>query len=212
MKNRGRGNLDAIIAASKYNNAFRSIYREFENSIFFKINNKEPVHESLSELVASGCMPKPSHFFSATCYMRIELTMEHVNELRDTMFSQLYPVIRNLNSEQMNLMLRSILEAISKQILQMDLITFEDLMNIDFRNILLSSSKFLHAVQDNPENIELLLRKLPEAREKFMHEYESYINEMVSSRFALWRLKDFKNEEYEREIENEFVLSSIKLN
>ena len=211
MKSRAHGKIEAIIAASNFNHAFKKVYREFEDSIFLKIKNKDPAPTTLEEFIASGCSPKKSYFFVATCFMRIELTLEHVNEMRDTIFSQLYPVIRNISTDHLELMLQCIFKAISKKILQLDLVMFEDLMNVDFRNILLSSKTFMQAVKIEKLNIESILTALPSERDKFMHEYENYMHDLINSKSSLWRLKNFKDEQYEREIENEFVLSTFRI-
>jgi len=211
MVNRYLTKISTILTAENYNKAFREIYRDFENKIFLKINNKDPVRESLLDFALSGCMPKPTYFVGAVYYMRVELTLEHIQDLRDTIFSQLYPVIKINTPDNLELMLRCILEKLAKQILLMDVITFEDLKDIDFRNVLLASSQYMKASRQQDGNIESILKALPEARDKFMWEYESYVNNLIKSRSAIWKLKNLDQQEYERELQTEFVLSSVTI-
>lgn len=211
MKSRERDKINAIITASNYNNLFRTIYKNFEKDIFLKIKNKEPVHESLLELAFDGCIPKPTYFFGATYYMRVELTIEHVLDLRDTIFSQLYPVLRNSQPQEMELLLHCLLDAIAKKIFRMDVVEFEDLKNINYGEILLSSKKFISTELHHNPQIVNILQHLPQEREKFQVEYDHYIGKMVNSRTSLWHIQDLSLREYEREIETEFVLTSIKL-
>lgn len=211
MENRYRDKLNTIIVAADYNSRFRTIYREFEKKIYLKIANKEPVHESLMELASSGCVPKPTYFFGATCYMQIELTQSNAQDLRDTIFSQLYPIIKNLSADNMNLMLRSIFESLSNKILRMDVVGFEELKDISYRDLLLDAKPFTKALAHQDPDTLSLLQSLPQQRDLFQKEYNNYIETLIHSRAGLWKLENLRQKEYEREIDSEFVLSSVKL-
>ncbi len=211
MGTRDHRSLNAIILTTTYNNIFRRIFNEFEKKIFLKINNKEPVDETWTEYLAAGCVPKPTYFISAVYYMRVELTHENRYDLRDNILCQLYPIFKNSSKEKMEFMLRVILEELSSRILQMNVVTFEDIKNISFRDILLASSKVTSSREFDGEQLKAMLMSLPLQRNALQTEYENYVDSLVKSRAALWKIKNGAEREYERGIESDFVVSAVRL-
>jgi hypothetical protein len=209
----GRGkkaNVSTIVIAATYNNTFNKIYHEFENKIFFKINHKDPVYQSWGDYIASGFTTKPTYFLGATYYMRMELSIEHVYQLRDALFAQFFPIIKEISPTTLDVVLRSLLEALSDKILQLDVVTFDELMNINYRDLLLESKPFLKACKDD-EALMSMLQNLTQHRQASLPELQIYTDKLAKSRATLFKSKAMREEEYKMEIESEFVMSGIKI-
>jgi hypothetical protein len=211
MDTRAKTKVKLLVIASNYNKTFKTIYNEFEKNIFFKINHKEQVRDTFMDRAFPGCMPNKTFFLNATYYMRVELSQEHTRDLSDTIFSQLYPIIKDLSQPDLELMLRCVLEALSKKILLSDLLTYDDLKNIDFRDILLESNRFKKGIKEQHAGILSMLENLPQARDGLQREYNEYVESLITSRAAFWKTPDYRKKEADREIESQFVLSTIKL-
>jgi hypothetical protein len=211
MESRDHTKMSMVVVADIYNKTFKKIYNEFENKIFLRIRQRNPIQDPLIDFALSGCVAKPSYFFAAVCYMRIELTGEHIQDLRDSIFCQLFPVIKRSSTENVELILRCLLEAISKKILQLDVVNFEDLKNIDYRSILLQSNPFMQAMSHQDGRTVTTLQMLSFARDKDKKEYDAYVEKLVASRSKILKGEDYEEKEYYREMESEFVLSAVKL-
>lgn len=211
MESKYQRNLNTIVVANNFNRAFKSIYHEFEKEIFLKLNHIPHTHASPNELSLDERFSQTVYHLSAVYYMRIELTSEHVNELRDTIFSQLYPAFKVSTPENMDLILRSILKTLAKEIFYMDVITFDDIKKINYRDLLLKSKLFLNAPREQTDNLVDVLNTLPEARERALPEFEHYVNNLVQSRAGLWKIENLAEKAYQQEIETQFILSEVKL-
>jgi hypothetical protein len=212
MDIRYRSKINPIIISANFNKQFRSMYNDFAKDIYFKINHKKPIEQSFIEQVLSGFHTKPVYYLSADYYMQIELSAENKQGLRDTIFCQLYPIITNSNTQQIDIMLRCILETLSKMILQMDVVTFYDLTNISFRDMLLASKSLLASKEFEDGHIQAMLLSLPIEHNRYQAEYESFVKNLAKSRTAIWkRMPDSKEEDYKRQIESDFVVSAVKM-
>lgn len=209
MESKYQRNLNTIVAAANFNRAFRDIYKEFEKEIFLKINHTQHEHQSPDEISLDDRFSQPTYDLSAVYYMRVELTMEHVCDLRDTIFSQLFPAIQIASRENLELILRSIFKALAKEILYMDLIQYDDIKKINFKDMLLRSKDFMHGPQT--EGVLAILNTLVTSRDKSLPELTNYVNKLVESRSGLWKIENLQDKEYQREIETQFVLSEVRL-
>jgi hypothetical protein len=210
--------LNPIEIASIFNCAFRDEYRNFENNIrnMASGTNAEDVWQKWLGIN----LVKQFKYRNAKLFVNNELFPATVNELRDVMFRQLYPIIKNISAELIRTIVKAELESLSALLVEKKKVTFDQLLQIDFRALLITSihtktiMEINDLLKDAMKNPPMHIDDSSEEEDCLSrHSFGALPAPAVQPKYKVtqWAVAVQTDKEYQNEIKREFNSGAVRI-
>lgn len=132
------------------------------------------------------------------------MSFDQYDELRDAIFAQLYPIIKYGDHKEISMITTLVMQALARFILDKSITTFDELIKVQFKHLLFSSSSVTARSIFDAKRMHSIMTSMAKEDEGLA---VSYAN--LKSSFSKSHLKSKKL--YYCEIEHDFIASAITL-